>query len=100
MPRKNGSTLRDNIEAAEQATDKDLVEEPEVPAAGEFLWICFWELDLGRGGTGWGPAPLAWADMAAWAAMNGIDFGPWESRALRRMDLAWMSAAEKLNKKK
>ena len=93
LPRKSGSSLRDNLEAAERATGETLIEEPDVPPAGNFLWTCFWELSLGRGNTGWGPAPLSWADMAAYAGLNGIDFGPWESGTLRRMDLAFLQAA-------
>ena len=77
-----------------------LIEEPDVPAAGEYLWGLFWDMSLGRGNGGWGPEPLSWADMAAYAGLNGITFNPWESKALRRMDLAFLGAVADAGKGK
>lgn len=99
MPRQDGSTLRDHLEVAETATGERLIEDPEIPAAGEHLWNWFWELHSGRGG-GFGPSPLSYQELAAWARLTGSEPGPWEVRALRKMDNACLAALAANQKKK
>ena len=65
---------------------------PAIPPGGEELWNWFWELGSGRGSSGFGPLPISWGDMAAWARLAGLDMQPWEAAILRRMDAAWLDA--------
>jgi len=76
-----------------------MYEEPEIPAAGEHLWRWFWELDSGRGGSGFGPNPIGWTEMKAWAELNGESLTPWEAQALKAIDGAAMAAMAKHEKK-
>lgn len=76
------------------------LEEPEIPEGFEQVWAWFWELAQGRGSTGFGPLPLAWADMTAWAHMGGIELAPWLGKLFRRMDLAWLDEYARAQPKK
>ena len=82
-----GVTLR-------EALEKYGLEEPQVPPGGSDFWTWFWELADGRGGNGFGPLPLSWQDMDAWARISGIELQPWQARILRAMDAAWLEAAD------
>lgn len=85
-PRKNGTTLRQNLEQAGQPIDV-----PELPLAGWHLWDWFWDLHQARGG-GFGPAPLSYAEIEAWARLQLAHPRPWEVSVLRLMDGAYLSA--------
>jgi hypothetical protein len=37
-----------------------------------------------------GPNPIAWTDLAAWAALTGTDPSPFEVRTLLAIDRAWL----------
>lgn len=82
------------------AMQKFGLEQPEIPEGFEVVWNWFWELHQGRGHTGFGPLPLGFADMAAWAAISGIELSPWLASALRSMDLAWLDEHAKAQKQK
>jgi hypothetical protein len=45
-----------------------------------------------RGSTGFGPAPLSWADIEAWSRVTGTPVDPWEARAIRAIDDAIIEA--------
>lgn len=82
----------------EEALAKFGLEEPEIPEDGEPLWEWFWELSSGRGHTGFGPQPLSWQDMEAWARISGIELQPWQAVIFRAMDRAWLAAVAKRSK--
>jgi hypothetical protein len=37
-----------------------------------------------------GPNPIAWADLAAWAALTGTEPSPFEIRTIMAIDRAWL----------
>lgn len=76
------------------------LERPRVPHGWECLWQWFWELSAGRGHNGFGPLPLTWPDVAAWAEISGITLQPWQAAVFRAMDAAWLEAAAKQQQKK
>lgn len=76
----------------EAALEKFGLAPPDIPPGGEEIWNWFWELHAGRGATGFGPLPLSWGDMDAWARLAGLAPRPWEAAILRRMDAAWLDA--------
>jgi hypothetical protein len=49
---------------------------PECPDIFADLWIGFIELDRGRRRGGFGPEPLAYADIEAWAALTQRKLSP------------------------
>lgn len=53
----------------------------------------FRELSRGRGSSGFGPNPLSWSDLEAWAARMGRNPAPWEVGALFMLDEAWCRIA-------
>lgn len=74
--------------------------EPEIPPGGELYWEWFHELSAGRGSSGFGPLPLSWPDMAAWATISGIELQPWQADIFRAMDQAWLKAVADQGKTK
>ena len=66
------------------------IELPDIPDGLEWIWEWFWELSAGRQ-YGFGPLPLSWADMAAWAAISGVALQPWLAGMFRRMDMAYLA---------
>ncbi|MEG2140689.1 MAG: hypothetical protein RRY20_07885 [Bilophila sp.] len=109
MPGTDGTTRRDHIEQlckqkgktpeelgfATEETEDDL----DVPDDGAYLWNWFQELSSGRGNNGFGPSPLGWADMAAWAQLTAIPLTPYETLTLRSMDTAYLTACADTQKK-
>lgn len=95
--RKDGSTLKANLQSAEEQTGKRLIDEPEPPLAGQHLWDWFWQLDAARGGGMSGPLPLTFPDIQAWAKLLRLDVEPWEVVALRAMDNARLDETDKIN---
>lgn len=63
------------------------------PAGAEFLWEWFLDLSAGRASNGFGPSPLSWQDIAAWAALTGQAPTPWEVSVLRRLDRVYLEVA-------
>jgi hypothetical protein len=37
-----------------------------------------------------GPNPIAWGEIAAWAALTGADLSPFEVRVILAIDRAWL----------
>ncbi len=87
------------MEKAEERSGQ-LIEDEELPAAGEHLWAWFWTLDGGRGYGLAGPLPLTYSDIAAWASLHGIEIQPSEVEIIKAMDAARIRATHKLLDKK
>jgi hypothetical protein len=63
---------------------------PDLPAWGRHIFAAWIDLHAGRGGNGMGPNPIAWADLAAWAALTGTEPSPFEVRTIMAIDRAWL----------
>ena len=84
-PDKNGTPLRAHLQTAG-------IDEPnphDFPDALTYLWGWFLELASGRTG-GMGPNPITWEGIAAWASLTGTTPAPWEIRAIRALDTAYL----------
>lgn len=64
---------------------------PELPAGCLPLWNVFCELSARRGSTGFGPAPLSWADLQGWQAVYGARLSPWEIDRIFEIDALWVT---------
>lgn len=73
---------------------------PDLPENGAYLWEWFCELSSGRGNNGFGPLPLSWADMDAWARLTGNCPEPWETAILRSMDGVFLAVCHEEQAKK
>lgn len=62
------------------------------PRGAEHLWRAFVELDAARGGNGFGPNPIGFADIQAWAILTDNPLAPWEVRAVRMLDDAYLES--------
>lgn len=47
------------------------------------------DLSAGRGG-GFGPAPIAWVEIAAWQALRRVRLSGWELDVIRALDEAYL----------
>ena len=65
--------------------------EIEVPDCVVHVWNWFWALDAGRAPGMTGPAPLSFVEIDAWRRLMQEDPRPWEIRAIKAMDAAYLS---------
>lgn len=70
--------------------DPALGDEPLPPEELAPLWRVYLELDAARQGTGYGPQPLGYMEMAAYAVLTCTPVAPWEIRVLKRLDAAYL----------
>lgn len=68
-----------------------------LPPGLDWLWQAFCELSEGRGGTGFGPAPLTWRDLRDWSALMHVALTPWEAGVIRRLDREFLKTLGKHN---
>lgn len=86
LPSEDGRTVREKLEFIGRAEDG-----PALPWAAAHVWEWFSELNTARHGTGFGVNPISWAELSAWSALTGRTLRPWEVRALRAVDGAYMA---------
>lgn len=55
--------------------------------------MSFLDLHGARGAAGFGPAPITFADMAAYQTMHLVTFTPWEVSMLSALDRVALAAA-------
>jgi hypothetical protein len=93
-PVEGGGTVRDQLEAVKRMTGRAPAEliGPELPDHLAYLMAWFDEIDAGRGSSGMGPAPLSSLEIRSWAELAGVRLEPWEHRALRVLDNAYLVA--------
>jgi len=90
---KDGHTYREHCQAAAErsATARQELQGPDLPAACAHVWTGFLELHEARTFHQYGPNPLGYADIDAWARLTGRRWLPWEFAALRALDRVWMA---------
>jgi hypothetical protein len=86
-PDKNGTSRRAHFEAAGVENPNPL----PFPEAMAHVWGWFCDLASGRT-CGMGPNPITWEGMAAWCTLTGNRPSPWEVRALRALDSAYLAS--------
>ncbi|MBZ5761591.1 hypothetical protein LAV84_18245 [Rhizobium sp. VS19-DR104.2] len=58
-----------------------------MPVAASHLWFWFRELDSQRTSNGYGPNPIGFQEIKAWADLRGHKLKQWHIDALVAMDL-------------
>ena len=71
----------------------------EIPIDLQYLWEWFTCLSSTRGG-GWGPSPITYTEIKAWAELLNIYPSPWEVGMLKVMDNKYLNVVNKLEQKK
>jgi hypothetical protein len=85
QPQGDGHTLREHYEAAarQDPAHAQQLEGPDLPELYAWAWRAFLELDRTRGP---GPAPIAYADMEAWARLTGCKLSPEDVALIVELD--------------
>lgn len=87
-PDESGTTVRAALTRVHQQTGElpdELRDEPRLPRAVQHVYLWFVELAAARR-SGFGPDPIAFAEIQAWATLTLRQPRPWEVRAIRAMD--------------
>lgn len=97
QPQPDGATLAEHFAAFERHTGKKHPESIGPTCPPEVLYILewFWEMCAGRPVTMGGYLPLPSMEIAAWCALNRVSLHPWELKALRQLDNAFLRVANK-----
>lgn len=66
---------------------------PEVPYAGMRVWGIFLRLHAARGGGGFGPAPISFADIESYQRLHREPVRPFEIEIIRALDSEVLKAA-------
>ena len=102
MPQGEGGTLRDHLEQVEKSTGGRVrppeLDLPDLPDPVAHVWEWFADLHRARGSNGFGPNPLTYSEMAAWARLTGADPGPWEVALLKHLDGVYLDIQAKAPK--
>jgi hypothetical protein len=72
-----------------------LLDGPLLPREAVHIWTWFLELCGARSSNGWGPNPLGFQDIRAWAELTGTTIRPVEVQVLLRLDQEWLSEGNK-----
>jgi hypothetical protein len=101
MPDKDGYTIRQSLEKVWKQTGHKpalLDEEPEIYPALQHIWTWFHHLSSTRGG-GFGPAPISFQEIDAWARLMRTGPTPWEIEQIMRLDGVWFKVQAEKDKK-
>lgn len=63
---------------------------PDLPPLLGHIWAMYTALDCARTGNGFGPNPISYSEMDAYARLSGVTLATWEVNALKRLDLAYL----------
>lgn len=88
------------MEAAQRVLGKPMPElqyEPIAPEA-QYLWSWFAELSNARGNSGFGPSPITYLEIQAWAALKQISIEVFEVNALKALDSVYLNSSNKEKK--
>ena len=72
---------------------------PTLPRAGAHIWVAFKALHATRDEGMAGPKGISYLEIEAWEGKAGFPLRPWEVRALKMMDEAFLAFAEAENAK-
>lgn len=89
----DGVSLREKAGRLLQTTGRTpdtLRDLPELPEHAAHVWRWFHDLHHSRTSNGFGPNPIPYAEIDAWARLTGTHPKPWEVNALKRMDLIYL----------
>lgn len=96
-----GVTLRENLEQVVKATQGKVrppeLDPPECPHELLHLWEWFADLSGARPHTGFGPGPLPFSEIQAWANLTGHRPTPWEVGVLKRLDGVYLEVTAKFS---
>lgn len=90
------ATLREHFTSVYNQTGvmpPELANEKEVPPPVRYIWQWFEELHTARGGSGFGPSPISFCEIDAWARLTGRLPEAWEVQVIKDIDVCYLSSA-------
>ena len=91
---KDGVSLRAHLEHLAQDgahPPEAVMMEVVAPEGFEYLADFFWTLSASRGGSGFGPNPISYLELYAWAALMRLELRSWEVQTLVALDQTFLS---------
>lgn len=64
----------------------------------QYLWLWFIDLGKARQSSGFGPNPISYLEMQAWASLKRIRLEEFEIDALKALDIVYLNSANKEKK--
>jgi hypothetical protein len=104
-PAGDGHTIRQHLlrEAEQTGVVPADLQGLIAPEGAEHVWLWFCQLEAVRTSNGYGPNPIAYGEIAAWAALTGNRPTRFEAACLRALDdvrlAEYTKQAEKRRKK-
>lgn len=100
----DAGTRRDHLEIAAKSGSAAAQAELDAAAAADpgparHVWDWFLELHAARGGSGFGPSPISYMEIAAWGFLTKRRPQQWEVAAIRRLDHEYLQAASESQEK-
>lgn len=90
-----GASVADHYAALSRKGRKKKPVGPTLPPGAVHLWNSFVQLSNARGGNGFGPNPISFAELDAYSRLTAQAFDPWEIEAIRALDDAYLTEAAK-----
>lgn len=89
-------TLREHLQSAEAQTGVEIPElhQERVPIEVAHIWEWFKDLHAARAAS-FGPSPISYADIEAWARLTGRAPTRWEVSCIKRLDVCFLTHCAK-----
>lgn len=68
------------------------LERPPLPDPLRYLWRLYWRLRRRKAGNGWGPNPIEWPDIDAFARNARVALTPFEIETIEMLDDSFLAA--------
>jgi hypothetical protein len=96
-PRKDGSTPRQHYAAWADKSRRPHPDSlgPECPRWLEYVWRWWCELNAARGSSGFGPQPISYGEIAAWAALTHAAPDPFDVECIVALDRCFLNTYAK-----
>jgi len=88
--------IGDSTKAQHMAQAGEAMDIPEIPEYACRLWSDFWTLSDARSSGGFGPNPIGFQDIKAYAELTDRALGHNDVAAIRLLDDAFIEAVAKL----
>jgi len=85
--------LGDHIASIRRQRGEEERRPPELPLDFAHVWNSFIELHNARGGSGFGPNPISYTEIASYRAVTGADLSPWEVKVIRALDTLYLETS-------
>lgn len=95
---EDGSTKRDHLMVAANATKKvpvELQDQPELPESAAHVWDWFLELNSERTASMAGLNTISYSEIRAWAELENEKLAVWEVKAIKALDRAFLNRKDK-----